>query len=95
MAVGSNYALFFNGASAGQPGAAHSPHTLVSLLLANLTTVSAFGLLALSSLPLLRAFGLTVGPGAILALWFSAILARPATSGNAGNAGTGQAGSTT
>ncbi|TDF65457.1 MMPL family transporter [Cupriavidus sp. L7L] len=95
VAVGSNYALFFNGAAAGQPGAAHSPHTLVSLLLANLTTVSAFGLLALSSLPLLRAFGLTVGPGAILALWFSAILARPTTSGNAGNAGTGQAGSTT
>ncbi|MCY1233647.1 hypothetical protein D9M72_461980 [compost metagenome] len=91
VAVGSNYALFFNGAAAGQPGAAHSPHTLVSLLLANLTTVAAFGLLALSSLPLLQAFGLTVGPGAILALWFSAILARPA----AGTSGTGQAGSTT
>jgi predicted exporter len=91
VAVGSNYALFFNGAAAGQPGAANSPHTLVSLLLANLTTVAAFGLLALSSLPLLRAFGLTVGPGAILALWFSAILARPAA---AGTATTGQAGST-
>ena len=91
MAVGSNYALFFNGAAAGQPGAANSPHTLVSLLLANLTTVAAFGLLALSSLPLLQAFGLTVGPGAILALWFSAILARPAA---AGTATTGQAGST-
>ncbi|WP_439688018.1 Membrane transport protein MMPL domain-containing protein [Cupriavidus oxalaticus] len=91
VAVGSNYALFFNGAAAGQPGAANSPHTLVSLLLANLTTVAAFGLLALSSLPLLQAFGLTVGPGAILALWFSAILARPAA---AGTATTGQAGST-
>ncbi|MBP0637153.1 MMPL family transporter [Cupriavidus sp. AcVe19-6a] len=89
VAVGSNYALFFNGAAAGQPGAANSPHTLVSLLLANLTTVAAFGLLALSSLPLLRAFGLTVGPGAILALWFSAILARPAAAPNAGNAATG------
>lgn len=53
--------------------------------------MAAFGLLALSSLPLLQAFGLTVGPGAILALWFSAILARPAA---AGTATTGQAGST-
>ncbi|WP_084402417.1 MMPL family transporter [Cupriavidus sp. amp6] len=95
VAVGSNYALFFNGAAAGQPGAANSPHTLVSLLLANLTTVAAFGLLALSSLPLLRAFGLTVGPGAILALWFSAILARPAAAPNAGNAATGPDRSTT
>ncbi|GLC93433.1 membrane protein [Cupriavidus sp. TA19] len=91
VAVGSNYALFFNGAAAGQSGAVNSPHTLVSLLLANLTTVAAFGLLALSSLPLLQAFGLTVGPGAILALWFSAILARPSA---AGTAATGQAGST-
>lgn len=87
VAVGSNYALFFNGAAAGQSGAANSPHTLVSLLLANLTTVAAFGLLALSGLPLLQAFGLTVGPGAILALWFSAILARPpaAVTGPAGS----------
>ncbi|PMY01584.1 hypothetical protein, partial [Pseudomonas sp. GW460-13] len=59
---------------------------LVSLLLANLTTVAAFGLLALSSLPLLKAFGLTVGPGAVLALWFSAILARPAAPDTAGSA---------
>ncbi|WP_354683666.1 MMPL family transporter [Cupriavidus necator] len=81
VAVGSNYALFFNGPAAADSGrqvAATSPHTLVSLLLANLTTVAAFGLLALSSLPLLKAFGLTVGPGAVLALCFSAILARTA-----------------
>jgi predicted exporter len=85
VAVGSNYALFFNGTAAdGQAGA--SPHTLVSLLLANLTTVAAFGLLALSSLPLLQAFGLTVGPGAVLALWFSAILAPLAAPQKAGSA---------
>lgn len=86
MAVGSNYALFFNGPAAGSQVAGASPHTLVSLLLANLTTVAAFGLLALSSLPLLKAFGLTVGPGAVLALWFSAILARPAAPDTAGSA---------
>lgn len=76
IAVGSNYALFFNGS--GRQASAISPHTLVSLMLANLTTVAAFGLLGLSSLPLLQAFGMTVGPGAVLALLFSAILAPPA-----------------
>ena len=48
------------------------------------TTVSAFGLLGLSHLPLLQAFGQTVGPGAILALVFSAIFApRHAATGSA------------
>ncbi|MDQ0140663.1 MMPL family transporter [Cupriavidus necator] len=85
-AVGSNYALFFNGPAADGRVAGASPHTLVSLLLANLTTVAAFGLLALSGLPLLQAFGLTVGPGAVLALWFSAILAPAPAPGKAGSA---------
>lgn len=84
VAVGSNYALFFNGA-AGAAGAnepaAIAPRTLVSLLLANLTTVAAFGLLGLSHLPLLQAFGQTVGPGAVLALLFSAVFAPAAMLG--------------
>jgi predicted exporter len=74
VAVGSNYALFFNyrqHAHAQQV----SPQTLVSLVIANLATVAGFGLLALSSVPMLHTFGLTIGPGAILALIFSAILA--------------------
>jgi len=76
VAVGSNYALFFNKpgrTSMGISGIA--PQTLVSLLIANLATVAGFGLLVLARVPLLKAFGLTVGPGAILALLFSAILA--------------------
>jgi len=72
VAVGSNYALFFN-QPAGAPAIA--PQTLVSLLIANLATVAGFGLLSLSHVPMLATFGLTVGPGAILALLFSAILA--------------------
>ena len=48
---------------------------LASLLCANLTTVAGFGLLAFSTVPVLQAIGITVGPGAILALVFSAILA--------------------
>jgi len=71
VAVGSNYALFFD----SRDGSA-TPQTLASLLLANLTTVAGFGLLAFSQVPVLQAFGLTVGPGAIAALLFSAILSR-------------------
>lgn len=73
VAVGSNYALFFDrGIEAG----GISPRTLASLLLATSTTVVGFGILAFSSVPVLNAIGATVGPGAILALLFSAILAR-------------------
>ncbi|OXI46285.1 MMPL family transporter [Burkholderia aenigmatica] len=72
VAVGSNYALFFCKRDGAQPV---TPYTLVSLLIANLATVAGFGLLALSRVPLLETFGLTVGPGAMLALAFAAILA--------------------
>ncbi|MBR7975450.1 MMPL family transporter [Burkholderia vietnamiensis] len=72
VAVGSNYALFFCKRDDAQPV---TPYTLVSLLVANAATVAGFGLLALSHVPLLETFGLTVGPGAMLALAFAAILA--------------------
>lgn len=71
VAVGSNYALFFNRAKSGSI----NEQTLVSLLIADLATVAGFGLLALSRVPMLESFGLTVGPGAVLALVFSAVLA--------------------
>jgi predicted exporter len=73
VAVGSNYALFFDrgAAEGGIP-----PRVLASLLLAVSTTVAGFGILAFSSVPVLNAIGSTVGPGALLALAFSAILAR-------------------
>ncbi|WP_296652627.1 MMPL family transporter [Paraburkholderia sp.] len=78
VAVGSNYALFFNKPAHAADGAPTiAPQTLVSLLIANLATVAGFGLLSLSHVPMLASFGLTVGPGAILALLFSAILAPP------------------
>ncbi len=71
VAVGSNYALFFD-----QGAGEIQPRTLASLLLAVSTTVAGFGILGFSSVPVLNAIGLTVAPGAILALIFSAILAR-------------------
>ncbi len=74
VAVGSNYALFFDqGAQSG----GIAPRTLASLLLANLTTVFGFGPLALSGVPVLQALGMTVGPGVLLALLFSAMLSAP------------------
>ena len=53
-----------------------SPRTYASLLFANVATVLGFGLLAFSSVPVLQAMGVTVAPGVILALIFSAVFAR-------------------
>ncbi|HEY6927984.1 MAG TPA: MMPL family transporter [Steroidobacteraceae bacterium] len=75
VAVGSNYALFFDRrANETHPGSV--PLTLASLLIANLATVVNFGILAFSTVPVLTALGSTVAPGALLALLFSALLAR-------------------
>jgi predicted exporter len=70
VAVGSNYALFFDQARLERQ---LDPKTLASMLVANLSTAIGFGTLALSSVPVLHAVGATVGPGAILALLLSAI----------------------
>ena len=88
VAVGSNYALFFDradhppeeGAMAEPKPIARtiSPRTLASMLFANLTTVAGFGLLAFSNVSILQAMGVTVAPGVILALIYSAIFARKA-----------------
>lgn len=73
VAVGSNYALFFDRPEPLEP----IPHrTLASMLLANLTTVAGFGLLAFSNVSILQAMGSTVAPGVILALVYAAIFAR-------------------
>ena len=82
FAVGSNYALFFDRRAAAADA---DSRVLASLLVANLTTVIGFGVLATSSVPLLSALGTTVAPGALLALVFSAMLApAPAKAQQAG-----------
>jgi predicted exporter len=75
VAVGSNYALFFERTESDVQIA---PRTLASMLFANLTTVAGFGLLAFSNVSILQAMGVTVAPGVILALIYSAIFARTA-----------------
>lgn len=90
VAVGSNYALFFDRADHSlAPGggtmnvpdptaSAISPRTLASMLLANLTTVAGFGLLSFSSVSILQAMGVTVAPGVILVMIYAAIFSRQA-----------------
>ncbi len=75
VAVGSNYALFFD--QLRETGRADED-TLASLMLANLTTVMSFGLIAISDIPALSAIGRVVAPGALLALLLSAAFARSA-----------------
>lgn len=70
VAVGSNYALFFDRL---EEGGRPDPRTLASMLIANLTTVVGFGTLALSTVPVLNAIGVTVGPGALLAMLLAAV----------------------
>jgi predicted exporter len=72
VAVGSNYALFFDRIAAG---ATLDAGTLMSMAVAATTTVIGFGTLALSSVPVLHAIGVTVGPGVLLALLLSAVFA--------------------
>jgi predicted exporter len=83
VAVGSNYALFFDRAQGAlfpetpaAPAEASGSLTLASLMVANGATVLGFGVLAFSSVPVLQDLGSTVAPGAFLALVFAALLAR-------------------
>ena len=75
VAIGSNYALFFDHLRRADEV---DEDTLASLLLANLTTVISFALLASSRIPVLQAVGAVVAPGALLCLVFSAsLIGRP------------------
>jgi predicted exporter len=75
VAVGSNYALFFDRQANSQEAGSESL-TLASLGIANASTVIGFGLLSFSQVPVLVALGTTVAPGAFLALLFAALAFR-------------------
>lgn len=72
VAVGSNYALFFDSGMSGL-SSEERRRMQTSVVLANLATVGSFGLLGLSSVPVLSAIGGTVSAGTFLALLFSAM----------------------
>ena len=78
VAVGSNYALFFDHRLA-LADADERATLLASLFIANLATVLGFGVLAFSTVPVLSALGMTVAPGALAALLFSALMSRRVT----------------
>ena len=75
VAVGSNYSLFFDRLALSDE---ERRRTMVSLLFASVSTVIGFGVLAFSRVPVLHAIGATVGTGAILALFCSAVFSRHA-----------------
>ena len=76
VGIGVNYALFFNRPVSETE---ERRRTLLSLVVCCATTLCAFGCLALSQTPVLRALGITVALGTVLSLMVSAALSeRPA-----------------
>jgi predicted exporter len=73
VAIGSNYALFFERSAASEQ---ERTRTMTSLVFANLSTMCGFGLLSFSQSPVLIAIGSTVAAGTVLSLIFSAVLVR-------------------
>src|SRR6185295_2922885 len=71
VGIGLNYALFFNQPA---PGREERERTLLSLVVCCATTLAAFGCLAFSQTPVLRAIGITVALGTVLSLVVSAAL---------------------
>ncbi len=71
IAIGSNYCLFF---AAIRPGTAEWPRAAAAIVLANLCTVAAYGLLSFSRIPVLHDIGRTVAIGTFLVLLCSALL---------------------
>jgi len=77
VGMGLNYALFFE---RPQRDARERARTRLSLAVCGGTTLSAFGCLALSAIPILQAIGVTVAAGSVLSLILAALFAaRPET----------------
>ena len=71
VAVSSNYCLFFE---PRYRDAASRGRAIASVVLANLCTVSAYGVMSLSAMPVLHDIGMTVAIGTFLSLVFAAVL---------------------
>jgi predicted exporter len=74
VAISLNYSLFFDRESNARTHDEDTRLTMVSLLVANVSTTIAFGMLAFSGVPVLTAIGQTVAIAAFLSLLFSAVL---------------------
>ncbi len=73
IAVSSNYCLFFERMNHQAGGAERAR---ASIMLANLCTVAAYGLMAFSHMPVLHDIGMTVALGTFLSLLCAAVLSR-------------------
>jgi predicted exporter len=71
VAVGSNYCLFFERV---YHDAEAQKRSIASVVLANLCTVSAYGVMTLSTIPVLHDIGMTVAIGTFLSMLFAAFL---------------------
>jgi predicted exporter len=78
VAVGSNYCLFFERTA---PDAQNWRRAIASVMLANLCTVSAYGLMSWSSIPVLHDIGKTVALGTFLSMVCAAIFNGPKIAG--------------
>jgi predicted exporter len=74
LGIGLNYGLFL---ALPAPDERERRRALFSVLVCVASTTSAFGALAFSSAPVLRAIGGTVALGAVLSLLFAAMWAKP------------------
>jgi predicted exporter len=74
LGIGTNYSLFFSRFVPGEP---EWLRNVYSVLVATATTLIAFGALASSATPILRAIGTTVALGAALSLVFAAAWSQP------------------
>ena len=72
IGIGLDYGLFFN---RQHHSVEERNRTIQALVICSVTTVLAFGLLAFSEFPVLRAIGTTAAAGALLSLLFSATFA--------------------
>lgn len=84
VGLGIDYGLFFSRASGDSD---ERRRTLHALLVCSSSTVAGFGVLCLSSLPVLTAIGQTVTVGVVAAFVFAAIIARPWAAGQLPNWG--------
>lgn len=74
LGIGTNYGLFF---SRPEPDPVMRQRTLYGLLACSGSTITVFGLLALSALPVLKAIGQTVAIGIFSSLLLALVLSQP------------------
>ncbi len=74
IGIGLDYSLFFNRDYHSQ---LEPSQTILAIAVCSLTTITVFGILALSEAPVLHSIGITAALGSLFCLTFSAMMAKP------------------